>query len=93
MTAMAAGRRALLATDPPQDRFDRYGRLLAYVYVGARNVNRAQVRRGWAEVYVYDGNPFAQVGAFRRASAAARSEGRGVWGRCGGDFHSALPTA
>lgn len=90
MTRLAAGREAELVTDPTQDRFDRYGRLLAYVYVDGRNVNRAQVRRGWAEVYLYDHNPFEQVRRFRRAQAKARSEGAGVWGRCGGDFHSAI---
>ncbi len=89
MTAMAAGRRALLVTDPTQDRFDRYGRLLAYVFVDGQNVNRVQVRRGWADVYIYNGNPFEQVRIFRRAEASARSNGRGVWSRCGGDFHSA----
>jgi endonuclease YncB( thermonuclease family) len=91
MRSMASGRRVTLVTDPSQDRFDRYGRLLAYVYRGHKNLNRAQVRRGWAEVYVYGGNPFRQVRSFRRAARAARAEGRGVWGRCGGDFHSAEP--
>ena len=91
LRAMAAGRRALLVTDPGQDRIDRYGRLLAYVYVGGRDLNLAQLRRGWAMVYVYQHHPFAKVRAFRRAARAARAEGRGVWGRCGGGFHSAEP--
>ncbi len=91
MTSLATGRPVTLVTDPGQDRFDRYGRLLAYVYRGARDLNRAQVRRGWADVYVYGGRPFQQVGSFRRAARAARAKGRGVWGRCRGDFHSAEP--
>ena len=91
ITAMAAGRRAILVTDPTQDQFDRYGRLLAYIYVGGRNLNLAQVRRGWAYVYVYEEDPFRQVRAFRKASSSAQRAGRGVWGRCGGDFHSAEP--
>jgi endonuclease YncB( thermonuclease family) len=91
MTEMAAGRRAILVADPSQDRFDRYGRLLAYLYVAGRNLNLRQVGRGWGDVYVYEGNPFTQVRAFRRASAMARSRGLGVWGRCSGDFHSAEP--
>ena len=91
MRRMAAGRRATLFTDPSQDRFDRYGRLLAYAFVGGRNVNLAQVRRGWAEVYVYDSNPFRLLRRFRQAQAAARRKGRGVWAHCEGDFHSAEP--
>lgn len=88
MHRLADRRRVTLVTDPTQDRFDRYGRLLAYAIRGRLDLNRAQVRRGWAEVYVYAGVPFKRVRAYRRAAAAARSEGRGVWERCGGDFHS-----
>jgi endonuclease YncB( thermonuclease family) len=91
MASMVTGRRVTLVTDPSQDRFDRYGRLLAYVYRRDWNLNRAQVLRGWAEVYVYGGNPFRQVRSFRAAARTARARGRGVWGRCRGDFHSAEP--
>jgi len=91
MASMASGRHVTLVTDPSQDRFDRYGRLLAYVYRRSENLNRAQVLRGWAEVYVYGGTPFRQVRSFRRAAGIARASGRGVWGRCHGDFHSAEP--
>ncbi len=91
MRSMASGRTVTLRTDPTQDRFDRYGRLLAYAYLRGRNLGRAEVRRGWAEVYVYGHRPFRLVRSFRRAARAARAEGRGVWGRCDGDFHSAEP--
>jgi endonuclease YncB( thermonuclease family) len=86
---MADGRRVTLVTDSTQDRFDRYGRLLAYAIRGSVDLNRAQVRRGWAEVYVYASVPFKRVRGYRRAATAARSEGRGVWSLCGGNFHSA----
>lgn len=88
MHRMADGRLVTLVTDPTQDRFDRYGRLLAYAIRGRVDLNRAQVRRGWAETYVYDDKPFQRTAAYRRVEASARSEGRGVWSRCGGDFHS-----
>jgi endonuclease YncB( thermonuclease family) len=89
MHRMADGRRVTLITDPTQDRFDRYGRLLAYALRGRFDLNRAQVRTGWAKVYVYGGVPFKRVSTYRRAAAAARSQDRGVWRRCRGDFHSA----
>jgi hypothetical protein len=37
---------------------------------------------------VYGGKPFRQVRAFRRAERSARNADRGVWGACGGDFHT-----
>jgi micrococcal nuclease len=82
------GRRVVLRTDPTQDTFDRYGRLLAYVTTSAGvSLQKRQLHAGWAEVYVYRGNPFRQVGAFRRAERSARRHERGVWDRCDGDFH------
>jgi micrococcal nuclease len=84
----AKGRRVVLRTDPTQDTFDRYGRLLAYVRTRAGvSLQKRQLRAGLAEVYVYRGNPFRQVGAFRRAERSARRGDRGVWDRCDGDFH------
>lgn len=65
---MADGRRVTLVADPSQDRFDRYGRLLAYaIREDGLDLNRAEIRSGWAEVYVYDDNPFIRVGPFGRA--------------------------
>jgi endonuclease YncB( thermonuclease family) len=89
MRTMATGRAAMLITDPTQDRFDRYGRLLAYLQVGGRDLDRVQIRDGWGYVYVYRHHPFEHVAGFRRAEAAAEQQHLGVWRRCGGDFHSA----
>ena len=90
MHRMADGRGVILRTDSSQDRFDRYGRLLAYAIRGdGVDLNRAAIRRGWAEVYVYNDNPFRRVGSYRRAQHRARAQDLGVWRLCGGDFHSA----
>jgi endonuclease YncB( thermonuclease family) len=92
MHRLADGRRVTLVTDPSQSRWDIYGRLLAYaVRNDGLNLNRAMVRRGWAEVYVYD-RPFRRLRSFRRAQRSARHEDLGVWRRCGGDFHTPART-
>lgn len=82
------GLRVLLITDPTQDLYDRYGRLLAYVLRrgSGRDLGRTQIARGWAKVYVFD-RPFRRVHRYRRSAHRARNADRGVWGRCGGDFH------
>ena len=85
------GTRVRLFFDPGQDRVDRYGRLLAYVRLpSGRFAEEAQLDAGWATVYVYGGRPVSLYLRFRREQAAARVRGRGVWGRCGGRFHSSL---
>ena len=91
MTSLAEGARVTLVTDYSQARFDRYGRLLAYVERGGRDLGKVQIRRGWAMTYVYDQKPFVRLAAYRAAEVEAKDEGAGVWGSCGGDFHSAEP--
>lgn len=83
------GTRVTLATDPTQDRVDRYGRTLAYVFLAdGRLVEDEQLRAGWATVYVFHGRPVERIAELRRRAREAESESRGVWARCGGDFHS-----
>ena len=82
------GTRVTLATDPTQDRVDRYGRLLAYVFLSdGRLVEDEQLRSGWAMVYVFDGNPVERIAELRTREREAESARRGVWSSCGGDFH------
>ncbi len=89
MRALAPrGRRVKLRTDPGQDTTDRFGRLLAYVYAGRRQLNVTQVANGWSATYVYRDTRFQQYARFRRAERGARRGDRGVWGACGGDFHA-----
>ncbi len=83
------GDRVKLARDRTQDNRDRFGRLLRYVERKKRDVGKKQVSRGWAKVFVFE-RPFKRVGKYRRAQSRAKAGDRGVWGRCGGDFHQAL---
>jgi endonuclease YncB( thermonuclease family) len=78
------GRRVLLKTDPSQPTFDRFDRLLAYVKLrGGPQLNKAQVSRGWAKVFVV-GKRFQQHASFKRAARRAKRQDRGAWGLCGG---------
>jgi len=80
---MPRGSFVLLISDTTQRREDRYNRLLRYVH--KRNnfdVGRAQLRRGWASVYVYNNDPFKRVRAYRQTQSDARQSDRGMWGLC-----------
>src|SRR2546428_12216767 len=63
------------------DRFDRYGRLLAYIYLGDELFNLTLVRFGYA---VADPVPpdTGMASAFATAQAEARQQGRGLWSAC-----------
>jgi endonuclease YncB( thermonuclease family) len=76
--------RVILLSDPTQDDQDRYDRLLRYVIKkkGHRDINRTQVRRGHARVYVYGGDPFQRVSSYRKAQRSAKHHDRGLWNHC-----------
>lgn len=69
---------------------DRYGRLLAYVWLGHTMVNLEMVRRGYARALTIPPN-LRYARCFTGAEAEARGAGRGLWG--GGDLRGALPPA
>ena len=86
---LEVGDRVTLIRDPTQDNRDAFDRLLRYVERGDRDIGRRQVRQGWAKVFVFE-SPFRRVGKYRKAESRARADDRGVWDRCGGDFHQPL---
>lgn len=86
---LEVGDKVTLVRDPTQDNRDAFDRLLRYLERRGRDVGRRQIRRGWAKVFVFE-SPFQRVGKYRRAEKQARARDRGVWGRCGGDFHQPL---
>ena len=95
--AVALGRRAVLVGDPTQATRDRYGRLLAYVWVGGRDLGYQQLARGFARVYVYD-RPFRRLTAYERAERVGRRRTDGIWQGCstskpnGGTCDPSYPT-
>lgn len=75
--------RSLLADSPLTLRLDaeerdRYGRLLAYVYVGEEFVNAQMVRQGWARALRIPPNVRHAKELERLASEARRAQ-RGLW--------------
>jgi micrococcal nuclease len=85
------GAEVTLRYDSVADHEDVYGRILAHAFVDGRQLELVQLRRGWAYVYRYDDQRFDGLARFDAVQDQARSQGRGVWGSCGGDFHSAKP--
>lgn len=86
---LVEGKAVTLTSDPTQDRVDAFGRLLAYVDVGATDAGEAMIRAGYSRVYVFDNRPFQRIAAYRQAEQAAKNQGIGVWRDCAGNFHSA----
>jgi micrococcal nuclease len=81
---LAAGRTVVLKGDRTQATRDRYGRLLAYVWLPhGKDLGFKLLAAGVAKVYIYD-RPFSRLSAYRRAEAIGKSQPSSVWNRCGG---------
>jgi micrococcal nuclease len=77
---LVEGERVRLVFDA--ERRDKYGRLLAYVYVDRTFVNEELLRRGAARTLTIEPNDsFAE--RFARIAQLAANAGRGLWGACG----------
>lgn len=58
---------------------DRYGRLLAYVYIDGESVQKMLLERGLARVaYIYEPN-VKYVEEYRAVQEEAQREGKGIW--------------
>ncbi len=68
---------------------DKYGRLLAYVFLPDGTLLNAElIRQGYGHAYTRF--PFAKMEEFRALEREAREAGRGLWG--GGDVATPAPT-
>lgn len=75
---LLAGKAVRLEFDESQGRLDRYGRLLAYVWVDDLHINALMVRQGYAREFTYN-LPYRYQAEFKAAEAEARAAGRGLW--------------
>ena len=63
-----------------ESHYDRYGRLLAWVYTeDGRMVNKELVKDGLARVYVIPPCGVEKEGVLREVEKEAKKEGRGIW--------------
>jgi micrococcal nuclease len=58
---------------------DRYGRILAGIYLDDKNINLEMVKTGYAEVY--SGRPprGLYMKEYKKAEDGARNSGQGIW--------------
>lgn len=65
--------------DPTQDTYDKYGRLLVYVYLSDGTLfNEYMIREGYGHEYTYR-DSYRYQAQFKAAEQSARSEKKGLW--------------
>ena len=81
-TRLAANKRVVLQGDATQATRDKYGLLLAYVWLpGGHDLGLQLLRAGVARVYVYD-RPFTRLAVYNRAYQRAEKSPNSLWHRC-----------
>jgi len=74
-------------TYKPDERYGKYGRLLAYIWLNldedpeVEDFNEELVKEGYARVYPFF--HFRYLDQFRADEAQAQANGLGLWGKCG----------
>ncbi len=65
--------------DSTQDKVDKYGRLLLYIWVDDIFVNKYMITNGYAHEYTYN-TPYEYQKKFKEAEEEARESKKGLWG-------------
>ena len=79
MHTLLEGKSVDIVLDPSQEQYDKYGRMLAYVYrTDGVFINAKMIDDGYAYEYTYI-KPYEYQKEFRALEATARSAQRGLW--------------
>ncbi len=75
------GQKVKLVSDDTQTKYDKYGRLLAYVYrEDGLFINKHMIEEGYAYEYTYH-VPYLFQKEFKEAQLKAQNEGKGLWAK------------
>jgi micrococcal nuclease len=91
---LSAGAAIRLESDRTQAKRDRYGRLLAHVWLADGTLYAERmIRGGFGIHYIYGGVPSIHAARLAAAEDAARAALHGLWssGTCAGDAHTPAP--
>lgn len=86
MKSLVEGEIIQLEYDNTQGKTDKYGRILAYIYMeDGQMVNKKMIADGYAYEYTYN-TPYKYRDSFKAAQTLAEKGGRGLWSAdtCGG---------
>ena len=84
---MLTGTSVHLELDPSQGMYDKYGRVLAYIFLADDTLfNKYMIAEGYGHEYTYD-LPYKYQNDFRAAEKSAREQQKGLWSptSCNGD--------
>ncbi len=80
---LLAKKRVKIETDSTQEKYDKYGRLLAYIFLeDGTNINKFLIQEGYAKEFTYKQKPYKYQKEFKKAENTAKENKKGIWGSC-----------
>jgi len=76
------GDQVVLEYDESQGRYDKYDRLLAYVFLGEQNMGELMIQNGYASEFTYK-RDYRYQSAYKAAENFANMNDYGLWIECG----------
>ena len=79
--SLLTGQQVYLKLNPNREEKDKYGRYLAYVFLGNTFVNELLLREGHAREYTF-GTPYQHQKEFRDIEKEEKKAAKGLWAAC-----------
>lgn len=76
------GRSVWLEHDPVAGRHDKYGRELAYIWLGDRLINNDIIAAGHGRQYAFNNQNYRYRDTFERSETTAKARNLGQWNTC-----------
>lgn len=74
------GAQVVVTTDPSQDQYDAYDRLLGYITLpDGTDFGAQMLEGGFATEYTFKGRTYQRQSVYRQIRVTAEAEGRGMW--------------
>ncbi len=79
LSGLIAGKDIKLELDTNKDSYDKYGRMLAYIFVDGANINQQMIEQGYAYEYTYRAEQYKYQKQFKSAQKQAEAKRVGLW--------------
>jgi micrococcal nuclease len=78
LSSLILSQNIVIEMDSTQGEYDKYDRLLAFIFFQDQNINQLMIEHGHAKEYTYD-KPYIYQQSFQKAELDAKLSNSGVW--------------
>lgn len=76
---LLSGKKIKIEFDSTQSKFDKFGRILAYVHIEGKDFEEEMIKSGYAYEYTYHGHKYKNQKKYKEAQKYAEKNKLGLW--------------